>query len=26
MVLTGDSASYQREDGVYVVSIASLKP
>ncbi len=26
MVLTGDSASYQRNDGVYVVSIASLKP
>ena len=26
MVLTGDNASYQREDGVYVVSIASLKP
>lgn len=26
MVLTGDNVSYQREDGVYVVSIASLKP
>jgi uncharacterized protein len=26
MVLTGDSASYQRDDGVYVVSIGSLKP
>ncbi|MDP2814082.1 MAG: DUF4143 domain-containing protein [Erysipelotrichaceae bacterium] len=26
MVLTGDSASYKRDDGVYVVSIASLMP
>jgi uncharacterized protein len=26
MVLTGDNASYLRDDGVFVVSIASLKP
>ena len=26
MVLTGDGYSYTREDGIYVVSIASLKP
>jgi len=26
MVLTGDGYSYQREDGIYVVSIASLRP
>ncbi len=26
MVLTGDGYSYQREDGIYVVNIASLKP
>jgi hypothetical protein len=26
MVLTGDNVSYKREDGVYVISIGSLKP
>ncbi|MDD3842498.1 MAG: DUF4143 domain-containing protein [Candidatus Izemoplasmatales bacterium] len=26
MVLTGDGYSYQREDGIYVISIASLRP
>jgi predicted AAA+ superfamily ATPase len=26
MVLTGDGYSYQREDGIYVISVASLRP
>lgn len=26
MVLTGDGYSYRRDDGIYIISIASLRP